>query len=358
MGDVTFYPQARTLRKLGWNEPKKTVPLARDVMFSFLDSEKLQRGIICRCYAGQHHAVTARESDRIAANLTVRYPSIPNAPPLESRPKHLPMWPADSMVPLDWRTENADFIAKIWDVVPRGPASSQGLIVVAGETASQKTTYAREIARRYVSDVMARKDPPHVVTYEDPIESWFAESPQQASESGFMYTPRQKGTDVQDLDKAVTDALRQKPALLYVNEIRSDDDWRSILFFAGTGHLAVTTTHAGSLVETFARIFRAMRANSAAARSEMASRIVAIVHVRKLENQTLVPAVWIQTARSRMALTQEGLGSLLPSQPPRDDAGRMVPAAGCGCYGRAYFAGALNKLQVFKAAVKADLAGE
>lgn len=346
MTDVTFYPSGEVLRTLGWDDAATPPPYAKDILLSFDDSPKLQRGIVCRCYAGQSHAVTARDSDRIAANLPTQYPKIPRPTPLTKPPAHLDFWPADIGVDEDRRRQNTESIDRIWQVVPPGPTSSQGLIVVAGETGSRKTTYAREIARRYVSGMMGAKDPPHVVTYEDPIESWFAESSQQASDAGFAYTPRQKDKDVRNLADAVNDALRQKPALLYVNEVRSQSDWRALLFFAGTGHLAITTTHAGTLVETFGRVFRAMRATSAATRSEIANRIVAIVHVKKLKAE-LIPAVWVQTPRSRMALTQEGLGSLLPS-------------AEGGCYGRAYFAEHLKNIQreIFYAAVEADLAGE
>ncbi len=343
MADVTFYPSDNVLDALGW----KSELFAKDVLFSFDDSPKLHRGIICSCFGGQHHSLTARDADRIAENLTITFRKIPSPPPMSNRPESLELWPGDKSGDEERRKENTEFIKRIWDVMPSGQASSQGLIVVAGETGSRKTTYAREIARRYVSGMMAAKDPPHVVTYEDPIESWFAESPQQATESGFAYTPREKGTDVRSLSDAVNDALRQKPALLYVNEVRSQSDWRALLFFAGTGHLAVTTTHAGSLVETFGRIFRAMRATSAAARSEIANRIVAIVHVRKYTPKILVPAVWVQTSRSRMALTQEGLGSLLPSSEG-------------GCYGRAFFAQHFRSsdYDVFNKAVQADLTGE
>ena len=344
MTDVTFYPSDEDLRKHGWDAPTDA-PLAKDVLFSFDNSPNLQRGIVCRCYAGKRHAVTARDTGRIAAKLTGQYPTIASPPKMANRPTSLGLWPADSGVDEKRRHENTDFIEKIWQIVP--PETPQGLIVVAGETGSRKTTYAREIARRCVSGMMGAKDPPHIVTYEDPIESWFAESPQQAADSGFAYTPREKGKDLQGLDAAVNDALRQKPALLYANEVRSQSDWRSLLFFAGTGHLAVTTTHAGTLVETFGRIFRAMHATNAAARSEIASRILAIVHIRKLTDDILAPAVWLRTPRSRMALTQEGLGSLLPSNDG-------------GCYGRAHFVADLKESQrdVFRRAVQADLTGE
>jgi len=354
MADLTFYPGEETLRGLGWTEPSTTTntpPLAKDVLFSFQgdDSGKLQRGIICSCYAGRHHSVTARETGRVANTFTTASPPIPR-PNTNGyiRRTELRRWPTDGAGAIEkkHRVENARIVRRIWHLVHASRVLPPGIIVVAGETGSRKTTFAREIARRHISNVMGGADRPHIVTYEDPIESWFAYKPDEASKSGFEYTPRQKGVDVSDLNGAVIDALRQKPALLYVNEVRTKSDWQALLFFAGTGHLAITTTHAGSLVETFGRILAAARADTSAKRSEIASRIVAVIHVKELDEQQLVPALWLQTARSRSAFTQDGLGSLLPARE-------------LGCYGRAYFAQQLGfPPNIFRAAMKSDLSGD
>jgi hypothetical protein len=348
MADFTFYPEKKLVQPWGWNDPTRSI----DVAMSFEDdsSAKLHRAIVCGCYAGKHCGVTARTTDHAAEEGTFRIarPDLSGYKPHDALPK----WPADGNEPEEQlkRVDNAKFIDRLWGLAERGHAGPRhGIVVIAGETGARKTAFAREIARQYVSKLLGlsrgKDDRPHVITYEDPIESRFALSPEQASKAGFEYTPREKGKDVRDLDRAVTDALRQKPALLYVNEVRVDADWRSLMFFAGTGHFAVTTSHAGSLVETFERLLAAARASTAARRSEIASRIVAIVHVRWLAGQ-LIPAMWIQTARGRIALTQEGLGSLLPGEHG-------------SCFGRAYFAKVLgHDDHVIKAAMKADLNGE
>jgi len=354
--DRTFYPKEKDLEKLGWVtslEVVKTAPSALDLMISFEErgSRRLQRAIICSCYAGQRCSVTARETDRLAGNAKTPFPRIEQ--PATSKYKSLrtlPRWPTERAGDREKkrRAENSAFIEPLWKEI--ASAVQHGIIVIAGATGSRKTTFARELARRHIERVMSGgRERPHIVTYEDPIESWFADSPEQASRSGFEYTPRQKHVDVRSLDEAVTDALRQKPTLFYVNEVRSIEDWKSLLFFAGTGHLAITTTHAGSLVETFERILTAAGADTPAKRAEIASRIVAIVHVKELGGK-FVPALWVQTARGRMALTQEGLGSLVPDREK-------------GCFGRAHFAkrlarGSRYPRKVFRAAVKADLGGE
>jgi hypothetical protein len=350
--DRTFYPEGEILEKLGWEssfELVKTAPPALDLMLSFegRGSRNLQRAIICRCYAGQRCSVTARETDRLTGRGKGRFPKIgrPDTSKYKS-PKALRQWPMERNGAQERkkRAQNSAFVKPLWDKIIS--AVQHGIIVVAGATGSRKTTFARELARRHIDRLIREgRERPHIVTYEDPIESWFADSPEQASRSGFEYTPRQRHVDVGSLGEAVIDALRQKPALLYVNEVRSVEDWNSLLFFAGTGHLAITTTHAGSLIETFERILVAAAADTPAKRAEIASRIVAIVHVKKLES-SFVPALWVQTARGRMALTQEGLGSLVPDREK-------------GCFGRAHFAALLGRSRrVFRAAVKSDLSGE
>ena len=351
--DQTFYPKDKILDQLGWTTPiaiATTAPPALDVMIAIerKGSRKLQRAIVCGCYAGQRCSVTARETDRFAKKTKTPFRLIAEPKTSYYKPgKGVSRWPSDGTTAQDRKRqgENRAFVEPLWSEIEK-VKQQHGIIVIAGATGSRKTTLARELARRHINRVMERSsERPHIVTYEDPIESWFADSPEQASRCGFEYTPRQKDVDVENLDNAVLHALRQKPALLYVNEVRSEHDWGSLLFFAGTGHLAITTTHAGSLVETFERILTATGADTPAKRAEIASRIVAVMHIRKIVNR-LVPSLWVQTARGRMALTQEGLGALTPDREK-------------GCFGRTYFANELGcSRAVFRGAVKADLGGE
>lgn len=320
-----------------------------DLMLRIKGEAQLSRGIICRCYAGQYWSVTARSTEHDAGTIpgTIEELERPDKSGYLT-PGKLEMWPGDRQD--KWRDQNEQFVQGIWNLIAQGHGiPARGIIVVAGQTASRKTTYARIIARRCLENAIphsAEDDRPHVVTYEDPIESWFAYSPAEASAAGFEYTPRQKKIDVRNLTTAVNDALRQKPALLYVNEVRNPGDWKALLDYAGTGHLAITTTHAGSVVETFERILTAAEASSAAHRSAVASRIVSVLHVRQVDNQPL-PALWVQTPRSRTALTLEGLASLLPTG--KDD----------GRCGREFFARLQERdKDIVRMAVQWDLAGE
>jgi hypothetical protein len=347
MADLTFYPGDDVVQTLKW-DPKRPDPGNRQIYFD--GDANLYRAIVCGCYEGKRVAITARRSERKAD--TTQHILIPQQDLSGQKDAaKLPEWPADIGLadPRGYRKDMAKRVAKTWDLVETERASlCRGIVVVSGETGSCKTSFAREVARRHLSRLLAEKPDyrPHVVTYEDPIESRFAESPEQASLHGFEYTPREHGPDVQSLGRAVMDALRQRPSLFFVNEIRRDHDWRALLNFAGTGHFAITTTHAGSLIETFERLLIAAAANTPAKRSEIASRIVAIVHLKWLEKKKLVPALWVRTSGTRTALTQEGLASLLPN------------VSGSACLGRTYFATKLKYgSAAIKAAVKEDLNG-
>ncbi len=261
------------------------------------------------------------------------------------------------------RESTKALVGSLWDKLGLGDLSRPltGLIVVAGRTGSGKSVIARAFIERYLAHAVAKPGgrPPHLVTYEDPIEKLFADSPAIAAARGFDYTPREKQADVRNLADATRDALRQTPALFFVGETRDERDWKTLLQFAGTGHLTITTGHAGSLVETMAQILHAANARTPAERSRIAGRIAALVHLRAYEpesgtpDKVLVPAFWCRNPRSISSFTAEGLGSLLPSRSAHHSP---------GSYGRAHAAGELGYLRAVpelrRKAVEWDLRGE
>jgi hypothetical protein len=263
---------------------------------------------------------------------------------------------------LAWiQASTEQLIQGMWEKLPLGDPTRPltGLIVIAGRTGSGKSEMARAFARRYLERCMdlGGDRRPHLVTYEDPIEKQFADTPDAAALAGFDYTPREKAVDVRNLADATRDALRQTPALFYVGETRDEEDWKTLLRFAGTGHLTITTGHAGSLVETMAQILQAANARTPAERSQVAGRIAALVHIRAHKpksgtpSNVLVPAFWCRTPRTISAFTAEGLGSMFPHR-----------AAQPGSYGRAHAVERLKYLQevpeLRRKAVEWDLRGE
>lgn len=220
---------------------------------------------------------------------------------------------------------------------------TRGLLLLAGETGVAKSQTARglidamlaaSIRNSVNQDGSGGGKPPHtwrrkhLVTLEDPIEDpplrWgdTAKDPPLPLEDvralqrhGIDYTPRSVGVDIGSVSLGLRDALRQKPMIVYVGEIRDHSDWDPVLHFAGTGHLVVTTAHAGSLVEAMENVLRHMGAMDPLRRSMVASRIRAIIHLKNIRvggKDATVPAIWRNTGPGVSRLVAEGLGSLIP----------------------------------------------
>jgi hypothetical protein len=260
------------------------------------------------------------------------------------------------------REENLNTVDEICTVLRDaifGPEKSlpraEGIIIVTGSTNAGKSTIVRGLIHKYLQ-ARLRETPkrrPHLVTFEDPIEAQFTDpdpasvtDPTGCLRTGVDYTPRQIGLDVATLDSAIKDALRQTPEVFYVGEVRDPGHWRKLVDFAGTGHLTVTTAHAGSLPEAMRNVFRATTAKTPAGRSMIAERISAVVHLRldKLQKdisektgvrKMIVPSVWRRTPEGVMAIMEYGLSSVLPDRKsapvPRG------PRVKKSCLGRAWF---------------------
>lgn len=323
------------------------------------------RALACRCFGGEHVSVTCRavgSGDSGTAVSTVRWPGDPvRVAPIVALPVSI-----DEQLLPDTRSaiqrSTDELVDELWKLLRLNEPlrAVTGLIVIAGRTGSGKSVIARRFAERYMRRcvVEARGRRPHLLTYEDPIEHRFAASPEEAVASlGYDYTPREKPVDVHSLQDATMDALRQTPSLFFVGETREEEDWKALLHFAGTGHLAITTGHAGSLVETMAQIVQAVRVSSPAERSRVAGRIAALVHIRPhwVEGSTprrkvLIPAFWGRTPRSISAFTAEGMASMLPNQgrsrgsaddgSPLNDPDHQPP----GSYGRTHAVKSLSYL--------------
>jgi type II secretory ATPase GspE/PulE/Tfp pilus assembly ATPase PilB-like protein len=180
-----------------------------------------------------------------------------------------------------------------------------GLIIVAGGTGTGKSTYARGIILRYLLRLAIKRlettkkelqkfDPPHLVTYEDPIETWsvdyhgakvkknslnLLEESESDLEAGIRITCRAKKYDVEALSSACIHALRQKPKIVYIGECRESKDWNLALELGGTGHLVVTTCHSASLVDTFVKV-AGSESRDAQSRQKLASSLLGVLHLK------------------------------------------------------------------------------
>ncbi len=150
-------------------------------------------------------------------------------------------------------------------------AKPTGLVMVVGPTGSGKTTTLYSIMNSLNSD--ERK----IITIEDPVEYQFSGITQISVQSNQDGT----GTSFGDKLRAV---LRLDPDVVMVGEVRDSDTARTALQAALTGHLVLTTFHAGSAAAALTRLGDVIGQNPlfiSAVRLVMAQRLV-----RRLDPET------------------------------------------------------------------------
>ena len=127
---------------------------------------------------------------------------------------------------------------------------STGLLLLTGPAGSGKTTtiYA---CLRHLAELGGR----HIITVEDPVEQVVP---------GTMQTEINEAIGL-DFARAARHLLRQDPQVLIIGEIR-DEDTAQLAVRAGlTGHLMISTLHAGSCKGVFERLLAMCADHSAVA---------------------------------------------------------------------------------------------
>jgi len=143
-------------------------------------------------------------------------------------------------------------------------AKPTGLVMVVGPTGSGKTTTLYSILNSLNSE--ERK----IVTIEDPVEYQFPGITQ------ISVTSSEGGDDASFADK-LRAVLRLDPDVVMIGEVRDNDTARTALQAALTGHLVLTTFHAGSAAAALTRLGDIIGQNPlyiSAIRLVMAQRLV------------------------------------------------------------------------------------
>lgn len=150
-------------------------------------------------------------------------------------------------------------------------AAKGGMILIAGSTGQGKTTTACSLLREYLvhfGDV--------AVTIEDPPEMMMD------GEHGTSGRCFQLVLDEGDtFGSLLVSALRFTPKYIFLGELRKPSDASQALRAAISGHLVITTIHAGSIEEALNSLIKLASADEGGvvfARDQLASGIAGVIH--------------------------------------------------------------------------------
>jgi twitching motility protein PilT len=138
------------------------------------------------------------------------------------------------------------------DAVRQKVVKKQGLGLVVGPTGSGKTTTLAAII-----DWVRRQHHKHIVTIEDPIEYCYLDTVEV--EGGLrpapaLMTQQEVGHHVRSFEQGLSDALRKKPDIILVGEIRTAETLKIALEAAETGHFILSTLHTRGAGKTLGRM--------------------------------------------------------------------------------------------------------
>lgn len=119
---------------------------------------------------------------------------------------------------------------------------NSGLILVVGTAGSGKST---SIAAMLEHRNNNREG--HIITIEDPVE--YVHTSKKC-----IFSQRELGIDTLSWNDALKNALRQRPDIIHIGEIRDGETMSHAMNFAETGHLVIATLHSTTTDSTVERV--------------------------------------------------------------------------------------------------------
>ncbi len=120
--------------------------------------------------------------------------------------------------------------------------TKRGLILVTGMTGSGKSTTLASMI-----DYRNSNSQGHIITIEDPIEYYH-------EHKKCVLSQREVGVDTESYAVALKNALRQRPDVILVGEIRDREVMEQALTASETGHLCLATIHTNNAYQAIERI--------------------------------------------------------------------------------------------------------
>jgi twitching motility protein PilU len=145
---------------------------------------------------------------------------------------------------------------------------------VTGMTGSGKSTTLAAMI-----DYRNRREQGHIITIEDPIE-YFHEH------SKSVITQREVGVDTESYAVALKNALRQRPDVILVGEIRDREVMEQALTASETGHLCLATLHTTNAYQSIERVVNLFPEDY-----QRQVRMNLSMNLRAIVSQRLVPSI-------------------------------------------------------------------
>ncbi|MET3133323.1 twitching motility protein PilT [Oxalobacteraceae bacterium GrIS 1.11] len=152
--------------------------------------------------------------------------------------------------------------------------ATKGIILVTGPTGSGKTTTIASLLDHINTHRSA-----HIVTIEEPIE-YLLERKQS------IISQKEVPTDTASFSIGLREAMRQKPDVLMVGEIRDFDTADTVLHAGESGHLVLATMHTNSALSAISKLlgfFPAEQHNQRAA--ALANSLVGVIYQNLLPSE-------------------------------------------------------------------------
>jgi twitching motility protein PilT len=184
--------------------------------------------------------------------------------------------------------------------------AKEGILLVCGPTGAGKSSTIAAMLN-WINENLDR----HVVTMEDPIEYNFQDKKS-------VFNQREIGIDVPTFELGLKAVLRQNPDVIFIGEMRDRTTLETALSAAETGHLVVSTLHAGTAHQAVIRLFEFCPAElQLQARRQLAASLRGIIVQRlipALEGGGRVPAIEVLVADSVVkAVINEGQLEKIPA---------------------------------------------
>ncbi len=161
------------------------------------------------------------------------------------------------------------------DAVEYARSVRDGIILFTGQTGSGKTTAMMSMMVERGNTIPGER----FITIEDPVEYEVAE----VLPSGSLFTQREVGFSVKTFAAGLGAAMRQRPKVIIIGEIRDAATLSEAVALALSGHVVAATFHAADAVSAFRRM-------SAMLHSEPGGAASLATAVKMIMTQRLVPS--------------------------------------------------------------------